>query len=248
MFADLSLAQLLMVAAAAFGAQIVGGIAGYGTGLLMPLILVPLIGAEAVVPVVSLAALISNPTRAITFRKDIDRRKAVIVVLCALPATAVGAYWFTLLTGRGALILIGCLLIVMVPLRHLLRRLRVRLAGAGFAGASFGFGFLMGATPGTGVVLLSILMAAGLAGNQVIATDAAISALLGVVRTGIYAGFGALPWNMVFLAVLIGAMATPGTLAARWISRRFTAEFHNGIFDVAIVAGGVVLLWQAVND
>ena len=48
--------------------------------------------------------------------------------------------------------------------------------------------------------------------------------------------------------VLIGAMATPGTLAARWISRRFTAEFHNGIFDVAIVAGGVVLLWQAVND
>jgi len=45
---------------------------------------------------------------------------------------------------------------------NLLRRLRVRLAGVGFADASFGFGFLMGATPGTGVVLLSILMAAGL--------------------------------------------------------------------------------------
>ena len=43
---------------------------------------------------------------------------------------------------------------------NLLRRLRVRLAGVGFADASFGFGFLMGATPGTGVVLLSILMAA----------------------------------------------------------------------------------------
>ncbi|MEX2615186.1 MAG: sulfite exporter TauE/SafE family protein [Alphaproteobacteria bacterium] len=247
MFADLSCSQLLMVAVAAFGTQIVGGIAGYGTGLLMPLILVPLIGAEAAVPVISLAALISNPTRAITFWKDIDRRKAVIVVLCALPATAAGAYWFTLLTGRGAQILIGCLLIVMVPLRYLLRRLRVRLAGAGFIGASFGFGFLMGATPGTGVVLLSILMAAGLAGTQVIATDAAISAVLGVVRTGIYAGFGALPWNMVLLAVLIGAMATPGTLTARWISRRFTAEFHNGIFDAAIVTGGVVLLWQAFH-
>lgn len=244
MFADLSLEQLLMVAVFSFFTQIVGGIAGYGTGLLLPLILVPLIGAESVVPVISLAALITNPTRALTFWKFLDRRKAVFVTLCALPATAVGAYWFTLLTGRGAQILIGCLLIMMVPLRYLLRRLQVRLTGASFAGASFGFGFLMGATPGTGIVLLSILMAAGLAGNQVIATDAAISALLGVVRTGIYAGFGALPWNLVFLSVLIGAMATPGALTARWISRRFTAEFHNGIFDVAIVLGGCVLLWQ----
>jgi len=244
MFADLSLEQLLMVAAFSFFTQIVGGIAGYGTGLLLPLILVPLIGAESVVPVISLAALITNPTRAITFWKFLDRRKVVFVTLCALPATAVGAYWFTLLTGRGAQILIGCLLISMVPLRYLLRRLQVRLQGASFAGASFGFGFLMGATPGTGIVLLSILMAAGLAGNQVIATDAAISALLGLVRTGIYAGFGALPWNLVFLSVLIGAMATPGTLTARWISRRFTAEFHNGIFDVVIVIGGAVLLWQ----
>jgi uncharacterized membrane protein YfcA len=244
MFTELSVDQLLMIAIFAFGTQIVAGVAGYGTGLLMPLILVPLIGAEAVVPVISLAALITNPTRAITFWKDLDRGKAIFVTLCALPATAVGAYWFTLLTGQGAQILIGCLLIVMVPLRYLLRRMRVRLTGAGFAGASFGFGFLMGATPGTGVVLLSILMATGLTGTQVIATDAAISALLGVVRTGIYAGFGALPWNLVFLSLLIGAMATPGTLTARWISRRFTADFHNGIFDIVIVIGGAVLLWQ----
>ena len=244
MIGDFTFEQLLLVAGFAFFTQILGGIAGYGTGLLLPLVLVPLIGAEAVVPVISLAALITNPTRAITFWKFLDRRKTIFVTLCALPATAVGAYWFTLLTGRGAQILIGCLLIAMVPLRHMLRRLRIQLKGGGMASASFGFGFLMGATPGTGVVLLSILMAAGLAGNQVIATDAAISALLGLVRTGIYAGFGALPWDLAFLSVLIGAMATPGTLTARWISRRFTAEFHNSIFDVVIVIGGSVLLWQ----
>ena len=244
MIGDFALEQLLLVSAFAFFTQIVSGIAGYGTGLLLPLVLVPLIGAEAVVPVISLAALITNPTRAITFWKDLDRRKAIFVTLCALPATAVGAYWFTLLTGRGAQILIGCLLIIMVPLRYLLRKLKVQLKGSSFAGASFGFGFLMGATPGTGVVLLSILMAAGLAGNQVIATDAAISALLGLVRTGIYAGFGALPWDLVLLSILIGAMATPGTLTAKWISSRFTAAFHNGIFDVVIMIGGVVLLWQ----
>ena len=102
MIGDFTLEQLLLVSAFAFFTQIVSGIAGYGTGLLLPLVLVPLIGAEAVVPVISLAALITNPTRAITFWKFLDRRKTIFVTLYALPATAVGAYWFTLLTGRGA--------------------------------------------------------------------------------------------------------------------------------------------------
>lgn len=244
MFADLSLGQVILVAVTAFGAQVIGGVAGYGTGLLMPLILVPLIGADAVVPVISLSALITNPTRVITFWQHLDRRKALFVAVVALPSTALGAYWFTLLTGRDAQILIGCLLIVMVPLRHVMKKLKLHLSGVSLGGAAVGFGFLMGATSGTGVVLLSILMASGLSGMQVIATDAAISTMLGVIRTGVFAGFGALPWNLVFLSVLIGAMATPGALTAKWISRHFTAEFHNGIFDVAIVIGGIVLLWQ----
>jgi len=48
-FADISLAQLLLVAAVALFASVVGGLAGYGTGALMPLVLVPLVGAEPVV-------------------------------------------------------------------------------------------------------------------------------------------------------------------------------------------------------
>ena len=45
-FADVSLAQLLLVAGVAMFASVIGGLAGYGTGALMPLVLVPLIGAE----------------------------------------------------------------------------------------------------------------------------------------------------------------------------------------------------------
>ena len=40
-FADISLLQLLLVAVVALFASIVGGLAGYGTGALMPLVLVP---------------------------------------------------------------------------------------------------------------------------------------------------------------------------------------------------------------
>ena len=59
-FADISLAQLLLVACVALFASVVGGLAGYGTGALMPLVLVPLIGAEPVVPIIAISAVFTN--------------------------------------------------------------------------------------------------------------------------------------------------------------------------------------------
>jgi len=50
-FANISLAQLALVAIVALFAAVVGGMSGYGTGALMPLVLVPLVGAEPVVPI-----------------------------------------------------------------------------------------------------------------------------------------------------------------------------------------------------
>ena len=82
-------------------------------------------------PVISLAALITSPTRALNFWEDMDGRKTIFLTLCALPAVVV----------------------------------------------------------------------------------VAISALLGVVRTNIHAGFSALPSDLVFLSVIIGSMTTPGALA-----------------------------------
>ena len=41
-------------------ASMIGGVAGYGTGALMPLVLVPMVGAEPVVPIIAISALFTN--------------------------------------------------------------------------------------------------------------------------------------------------------------------------------------------
>ena len=41
----------------------IGGLAGYGTGALMPLVLVPLIGAEPVVPIIAISSIFTNLSR-----------------------------------------------------------------------------------------------------------------------------------------------------------------------------------------
>src|SRR5262249_56162724 len=72
-FAEISLPQLALIAAMALVASFIGGVAGYGTGALMPLVLVPIVGAEPVVPILSLSALLTNSSRAPPFRAFADR-------------------------------------------------------------------------------------------------------------------------------------------------------------------------------
>ncbi len=238
--------QIALIAVTALGAQIVGGLAGYGTGLLMPLVLVPLIGAEAIVPVISLSALITNPTRVFIFREHVDYRKAVVIAAFAIPSTMLGAWFYTLLSGRGAALVIGSALVALVPLRRYLANRQFTLAGPGVGIAGAVYGFLTGGTSGVGVLLISMLMAMGLSGLSVIATDALASTLVGIAKTGVFVAAGALPAKLWLVAGLIGVMATPGTLIARWLARRFSARLHDQLIEATIIVGGSILIGRAL--
>ena len=243
--AEVTLLQFAAVAAAAVAASIVGGVAGYGTGLLMPLVLVPIIGAQAVVPVIGLSALLTNGSRLVAYRTSFDRRKAALVGFAAIPFCIVSAYGYTLLSGPGAALVIGLVLIALVPLRRILMARFGDLSDRGLALAGAGYGALVGGTSGSGVVLLSILMAGGLEGAAVIATDAGVSLLIGCVKTLVFQTAGALPWSSWIMALLIGGCAIPGAFIARALTRRLSLTTHGRILDAVVVLGGVLLVAQA---
>ena len=163
-FADISIVQLLLVAGMALFASVIGGLAGYGTGALMPLVLVPLIGAEPVVPIIAISSIFTNFSRFAAYFRYADRRHALIVVGASALTTALGAYGYTRLTSAGAAVVIGSMLILSVPLRRLLKRHDVRIGNSGLAAGAVGYGVLVGGTAGSGVILLSLLMAVGLEG------------------------------------------------------------------------------------
>ena len=247
MFPYLDFFPFLLVAIVAFFASVVGGVAGYGTGLLLPPVLVPLIGAEAVVPVIGLSALMTNFSRLIAFRDQLDWSKASYFAAVAIPTTVAGAYGYTLLSGPAVSILIGAVLIFLVPARYWLRRKSYTLQARGLAVAGVGYGLVVGGTAGSGVVLISILMAAGLGGQAVIATDAAISIIVGIVKSATFAARGALPWDLVGMAVLIGVCATPGAFVAKRLALRLSGQAHILILDAAVICGGALLIWNGLG-
>jgi len=247
-FADISLAQLLLVAAVALFASIVGGLAGYGTGALMPLVLVPLIGAEPVVPIIAISAIFTNLSRVAAYLRYVDRRRAGIVIASAALTTALGAYGYTLLTNAGAALVIGAMLILSVPLRRLARRRDVKIGDVGLAASAVGYGVVVGGTSGSGVILLSLLMAAGLEGAAVIATDAVISVATSIIKISVFGLAGAITPQVLAFALLIGAIAIPGAFLARAFVERMPVRIHTAILDVAVIAGGTMMIASALRS
>jgi uncharacterized protein len=242
---DVTLWQYAAVAVVSVIASIIGGVAGYGTGLLMPLILVPIIGAQAVVPVIGLSALFINGSRLVAFRAHFDRRKAVLIGVAAIPLCMLTAWGYTALTGPGAAILIGTVLIALVPLRRLMKRRFGTLSERGMVAAGVGYGALVGGTTGSGVMLLAILMAGGLEGAAVIATDAGISVLVGLFKTLVFQTAGALPWSSWVMALLIGVTAIPGAFIARALTGHLSLSTHTRILDAVVIIGGLLMIAQA---
>jgi hypothetical protein len=111
---------------------------------------------------------------------------------------------------------------------------------------SVGWGVVVGGTSGAGIILLSMLMAAGLEGAAVIATDAAISVIIGIVKIGVFGVFGAVDAKVIAVALLIGVVAFPGAFLAKAIVDRLPLHVHTAILDAVVICGGLLMVIGAV--
>lgn len=244
---NISPLQLVLIVVLAAFSAIAGGIAGYGTGALMPLILVPMVGAEPVVPIIAISAVFTNGARIVAFRKSISPRRALIALVAALPTCVLGAWLYTLLTGRGAAVVIGTTLIATVPLRRILKRRGRQLGEKGFAAAAAGWGVVVGGTTGAGVILLSLLMATGLEGAAVIATDAAVSIVMGFIKLSVFGLAGVITPTVLVIALLIGFIGFPCTFLAKLIVQRLPVHVHTAMLDAVVIVGGSVMIFGVLR-
>ena len=112
------------------------------------------------------------------------------------------------------------------------------------AGAGAGFGFINGGMTGTGVVLISLLMAGGVQSAGLIATDAIISAIMGLFKVAIFGGLARLDASLAIAGLLIGLCTIPGAFVARRLLNLIPARIHTAVMEAVVVIGGVGFLWR----
>src|SRR6202041_1000682 len=91
-----------------------------------------------------------------------------------------------MLTSAGASMVIGTMLILSVPLRRFASRRELRIGEPDLGFGAAAYGVVGGRSARSGVIRLSLLMAAGLEGAAVIATDAVISLSTAIIKISVF--------------------------------------------------------------
>lgn len=241
----LDASTLAAVALLAIGAAIVGGMGGFGTGVILTAALLPLIGVKQLVPVLAVAGVIINAGRFWFYRASLERRALGVVVAAALPFLVLGTWLYSILDARALGTILGIAVIASVPLRRILKRKAVVLGTAGLAVGSGVFGLASGVATGTGVILVSLLLGAGLTGPAVLATDALATIALDLCKAALFQRFDLLDTQAFFTGVVIGIATIPGSAIAAWLVTRLGAKLHVRFMETLILVGGAFMLWHS---
>ena len=236
---------LAAVALVGLAAAVIGGIGGFGTGVILTAALVPLIGFKAVVPVLAVAGVIINMGRFWFYRKSLDRRALSVVLAGSLPFLVLGTWIYSILDARALGTVLGLLVIASIPVRRFLKSRAMVLGTGGLAAGAGVFGLATGVATGTGVILVSLLLGAGLAGPAVLATDALTTIALDLCKAALFQRFDLLDAETAATGAVIGVATIPGSALAAWLVSRIGAHLHIVAMEALILLGGSFMLWHA---
>jgi uncharacterized membrane protein YfcA len=236
---------LAVVAALALGAAVISGIGGFGTGVILAAALAPLIGIKAVIPVLAVAGIIINAGRFWFYRASLQRRTLALVLAVSLPFLALGTWIYSVLDVRVLGTVLGLMVMASVPLRRFLLHRKITLDRKGLAIGAGVFGLATGVATGTGVIMVSLLLGAGLAGPAVLATDALVGIALDLCKAALFHRFDLLDTQALFTGVVIGVATIPGSAVAAWLVTRMHAHLHVLFMESLILIGGASLLWNS---
>src|SRR4029077_16552099 len=125
---DGALMGFLFVLIVGLLAGTISGIVGTGSSIMLMPVLIYQYGPKQAVPIMAVAAVMSNLSRILAWYRDVDWRACAAYSVPAIPAAALGAPTLLVLPSHIVDISIGLFLIAMVPVRHWLAKHNFKLS------------------------------------------------------------------------------------------------------------------------
>lgn len=225
--------------AVAVASSTLGALSGFGGGALVYPFLVPLVGVQGVVPVMTVAMVLGNLSRAWVFREAVQPRLIGRLTLGVMPGVVVGTAIYARLPPDAVALVIGLFMMASIPLRRILGRRGLQPGPLATPLIGFGFGVITGATPGAGVIMVAVLLGMGLAGPALIATDALVGLLVNILKSAMFGLFAVLDWQGALLGLTIGLAMAPGAFIGRWLLQRLSLRVHTALLEAMTVGIGL---------
>lgn len=211
-------------------------LAGQGGGLFLLLLCSVLLGPRAALAITAPALLIGNLHRAVLFRRVIDRRVALRMILGAVPGAFLGGF----LAGRLPEWVLHVLLVGITALSvaRALRWLAFEVPRAALGPAGFVVGAMTGTSGGAGVLFAPVLLSAGLRGTAFVGTIATVAFATHVGRVVAYASTGLFTRELVAPILVVALAITLGNAVGERmrasLSEVTTTRLEYGVLVVCV--------------
>jgi uncharacterized protein len=226
---------LVVACAAAFVLALLSAVAGFGGGALLLPVFTALFGLRAAVPMLTLAQLSSNGSRAWLNRRELRWPLVGWFALGAVPLAVAGAVLLAHAPLAPLKRLLGAFLLAVVVWRRLNPHPR-KPADATFVGIGAASGLGSALLGSVGPLTAPFFLAYGLTRAAYIGTEAASALTMHLTKVAAY-GAGDLLTGRI---LLYGAALTPATLAGAWVGKRVVGRISDRTFVWLVEAGLVV--------
>jgi uncharacterized membrane protein YfcA len=209
--------------------------------VLLP-VLVHYFGIQAAVPMVTLANLAANVSRAVVHGREVDRPVVAWFTLGSLPLTVLGTWVFTVAAPEVLTRLLGAFLLAVVAWRRLRPIPPKQRSPVWFFPLGAGFGFLNGLVSGIGPLMAPFFLAYGLVKGSYIGTDALLTVFMQGTKLAVLGGARFLTVPVLWYGVLLVPCMFVGALLGKRLLDRLPAWVFTFMIEITLVIAGLDLL------
>jgi len=234
--------QWLLLLAAAWLAATVSGAAGFGGALLLLPVLAYAVGAKAAVPVLTMAQLLGNLSRAGFGRQDIRWRPALVFSAGAVPASVFGSRLFVALPAGMVQRLIGVFVLGIVALRHTplgRRRMPEKL----LVPAGVVVGFLSAVAGSAGPLGAIVFLNLQLPAPAYVATEAVTAVLMHLTKSIVYGRYAAMTPAELGGGLALGGAMMLGSWSGRKLIERLAEKQFGLLVEVLLLVAALSLVF-----
>ena len=224
----------------------VGGVFGFGTSVMLMPALVLVFGPREAVPIMAIAAIMSNASRVAAWWRDVDWRVTAAYSATGMPFAALGAHTLLTLPRGWVEAALGVFFISMIPVRRWMARQRWQLLLWHMALVGAAIGFITGIVVSTGPINAPFFLAYGLVKGPYLATEAMGSLAVYVAKAITFRSFGALPLAIAVKGLIIGSSLVAGAFIAKRLVLQLDADRFRLLMDGLLLLAGLAMLWAAL--
>lgn len=232
----------LPVLAITLAAGTIGGVVGFGSAVILLPVCAYAFGAAQAVPILTVAVLIGNLSRAAFSWRETDWPAVATYGAGAVPAAAAGAFIFVALDASLIHRLLGTFILLMIPARRWAAHRGMKIQRWHLFPLGAAMGLLSGVVGTVGPINAPFFLAYGLVKGAYLATEALGAATVHLTKSAVYGRFGALDLETLTYGLVIGLALIAGSWLGKRIVVRLDTPVFVGTIEVLLAVTGVLMV------